>query len=270
MPARKNANKLTGMLDRLEAAYGPLMPSEDAVEAGVLTLLAIHAPRLSTVQTRQSLREWFVDWNEMRVADPWDITHAMAAGGDSGARAFATATLRMLRSLHSVLNRAGFDRAVADPDADVDALIDKMRGVPMPARAVMRAVLAGGDAWRPDKEMSKLVQKLGLCAKTTSLTKVGRALADQSSPDDRLRGHYLLARYAVRKDGDEDPLATTRARRAPAKKSAAKATKPAKATAAKSTKTSTKTASKKPAAKKPAAKKPAAKKSKKPAAKRSG
>ena len=94
MASRSKTAQLSDLLDRLEAEYGPLVPTEDPVEAGLMALLAEHAPDVSRVQSRQALREWVVDWNEMRVADPWDISHAVAPGGHAGARAFSRARVR--------------------------------------------------------------------------------------------------------------------------------------------------------------------------------
>ncbi len=261
--------RMGDLLDRLEAAYGSLVPSEDPVEAGLMTLLAAHAPNLSTVQTRQALREWFVDWNEMRVADPWDIMNAIGANGDGAARAFARAAVKCLRSLHGVLNRCKFDLVEADPESDVAALVARMRGAPPATKVVMLAVLARDGTWRPDKETSKLVQKIGLSPKTSSLAKVGRALAEQAAEGDRMRAHYLLARYAHRSSDDDDPLAPRRKKAAAkkaappkksaAKKTASKKTAPAKKAPAKKPAAKTKTAPKKSAAKKaPASKKASA------------
>ncbi len=232
MPNRAKPSRLVETLDRLEQAYGVLVGSEDAVEAAILALLAEHAPDLSKVQSRQALREWFVDWNEMRVADPWDISSALGAGGHSGARAFAKAALKMLGSVHAVLNRCSFDRARANPEADLEAVVAKMRNVPPHARAVMLAVLAEDDEWRPDKEVAKFVQKVGLVPKTTSLPKIAKALAAAAGEDDRLRAHYLLTRYAHRSDDDADPLAGAaapkRAEKSTDAEPAAPAAKPAK------------------------------------------
>ena len=52
MAARSKKSQIDGMLDRLEAAYGPLVPSEDPIEAGLMTLLAEHAPDLANATTR--------------------------------------------------------------------------------------------------------------------------------------------------------------------------------------------------------------------------
>ena len=260
MSPRKSA-ALTRVLDRLEVSYGVLVPSDDAVEAGILALLAHHAPHLSSVKTRQALREWFVNWNELRVADPWDIAHAIGAKSDPQAAAFARATLKFMKSLHHRLNRTSFDLVQADPDADVAAIVGAMRGVPAPSKCVMLAVLAGEGEWRIDKETSKLVQGMSLAPKSTSTAKTGRALAEQAKDDDRLRAHYLLARYAHRPGDDEDPLATT-SRRTP-KKAGAKKTSSRKTAKSTGKKAAAKKATKKTAAKKTAkraAKKTASKK----------
>ena len=257
MAARSKTAKMSELLDRLEGEYGPLVPTEDPVEAGLLALLAEHAPDLSRVQSRQALREWVVDWNEMRVADPWDVSNAVGPGGHAGARKFARAALKMLSSLQDVANRCAFDRALADPEADVEVLVDKMRGVGPHVRAVMKTTLAEDGEWKPDKEVSKVVQKLGLVPKTTSLTKVAKGLASISSEDDRLRAHYLLARYAHRPDGSDDPLDK------PASAKSTKSSKPAKKAAKKPAK---KASAKKTTAKKPAKK--ATKKATKKAAKK--
>ena len=252
MASRSKTAQLSELLDRLEAEYGPLVATEDPVEAGLMALLAEHAPDISRVQTRQALREWVVDWNEMRVADSWDISHAIAPGGHDGARVFSRAALKFLKTLQDKVNRCSFDRALADPDVDVDVLVDKLRGVPEHARAVMKTTLSEAGEWKPDKEIAKLVQKLGLVAKTTSLTKIAQGLAAIADPEDRARAHYLLTRYVHRAADAPDPLG------APAKKPA-KPAKPAK-------KAGTKKAVKQTAAKKTPAKK-AAKKTAKPASK---
>jgi endonuclease III len=223
MAARSKKSQLSGILDQLESAYGPLVQTEDPIEAGLMTLLAEHAPDLAVVQTRQALREWFVDWNEMRVADPWDVSNVVKSGGNAGARKFSRAARRLLKSTHAALNRCAFDRALADPELDLDALVDKMRNVPPHTKAVLKAALAGEGEWKPDKEVSKVVQKLGLVAKTTSLNKVASALDALADESDRLRAHYLLTRYAHRPAESDDPLTT--GAKTPAKKAAKKTSK---------------------------------------------
>ena len=194
------------ILDRLEVEYGPLVEAGDPVEAGVLALLAWHAPRFAVQPVRDRIREAFVDWNEARVADVWDVTHAMGAKASPEARAFASKMLRFLRSLHSTLNRCQFDLVLADPEADVAMLIEKMRGAPPPVKSTVLAAVDPERQWHIRTEVSKLVQKWGLVAKTTSVKKAGRGLADLAEPGDRLRAHYLLTRYALRKDSENDPL----------------------------------------------------------------
>jgi len=254
MPGRSKNARMGEILDRLESAYGTLVPSDDPVEAGLMALLATHAPDLSRVQTRQALREWVVDWNEMRVADPWDISNAIAPGGHAGARAFARAALKMLATLQDVANRCTFDRVLADPEVDVDVLVDKMRGVAPHVRAVIKAALSESGEWKPDKEVAKVVQKLGLVPKTTSLQKIAKGLADSSRPEDMARAHYLLTRYAHRPDGSDDPLeapskaapkSSVAAEKKPAKAAKTKAAKPAKKAAKKVAKKAAKAASKK-------------------------
>ena len=262
MPSRSKSAQMTTILERLEAAYGPLVPSDDPVEAGLMALLAEHAPDLSRVQTRQALREWVVDWNEMRVADPWDIAHAMAPGGHAGARAFSRAALRLLAAIHDATNRCSFERALADPEVDVDTMIDKMRGVAPHVRAVMKAALSESGDWKPDKDVSKAVQSLGLVPKTTSIPKVSKSLASICGADDRMRAHYHLTRYAHRAADAPDPLAGggAGAVRKPSKKGAAKAGGGASGTASKSpSNNGTARPVKKPAGK--SVKKPAATKS---------
>jgi endonuclease III len=249
--------ELKTVLDRLEKAYGTLHPSGDPVEAGVMTLLAEHAPHLDADGVCESLRAWFVDWNEARVADPWDVTNAIDAGGDAGARAFAKATLRFLRSLHEVLNRCAFDRALADPDTDIEKLIGRMRGAPPATRAVMLAVLDGEEGWHVSNDMSKLAQSLGLIPRTTSARKAGKSLEGLARPVDRLRAHYLLARYAARDPEGDDPLSKPRARKKAAAKKPASSRKPAAKKASSRKPAAKKASSSRKPAKKAAAKKPA-------------
>src|SRR5882724_12001968 len=101
----------------------------------------MQAPKFSNVETRDRLREAFVDWNEMRVSDAWDVSTAMEAGGDAEARAFGRASLRFLESINAVLHRTSFEAAKNDPNADLSATIEKMRGAPPPVKAVVLAVL---------------------------------------------------------------------------------------------------------------------------------
>jgi len=225
MAARSKKARLAEILDQLEPTYGVLVSSEDPIESGLMTLLAEHAPDLSLVQTRQALREWFVDWNEMRVADPWDVSNVVKSGGNAGARKFARAALRLLKGVHGAVHRCSFDRALANPELDVDALVDKMRNVPVHTKAVMKAALGGEGEWRPDKHVSKVVQSLGLVAKTTSLNKVAKALEALVDEPERLRAHYLLTCYANRSADAVDPLASTGKKAATKKISAKKATK---------------------------------------------
>ncbi len=206
MTSRSKAGDLTDVLDKLEARYGRLVPSDDAVEAGVLTLLAMHAPKFGNVETRDRLREAFVDWNEMRVSDPWDVAGALDAPDDAEARAFGRAALRFLDSINAVLHRTSFDAAEADPNADLAAIVEKMRGAPAPVKAVVLAVLDATGGWHPGTEMAKTLQKLGVVGKTTSSAKAGKEAQEAAGSEDRLRAHYLLTRYAVREKQDDDPL----------------------------------------------------------------
>lgn len=206
MSGRSKAAQLTDALDKLEARYGKLVPSDDPVEAGLLTLLATHAPALSSTETRDRLRDAFVDWNEMRTADAWDVATAMEAGGDAGARAFGRAALRFLESISAVLHRTSFDAVRNDPQADLPAVVEKMRGAPPPVKAVVLAVLDASGGWHPGPEMIKTLQKLGVIGKTSSAAKAGKEAHDSAGSEDRLRAHYLLTRYGCREKDEDDPL----------------------------------------------------------------
>lgn len=295
----QQAKALARILSTLETEYGSIQPTDDPVEAGFLALLAEHAPEFSTDSVRDHLRMAFVDWNEMRVAEPWDIVVAMGAGGKPAARKFAKATGKYLRSLHGVLNRCSFDGL--DPDSDPEPLVNKMRGVPATAKLVVLSIVKGGAA--PSQDMSKFLQKHGIIPKTTSVNKAAKSLLGVCSSEELLRAHYLLGRYLTRPKDSADPLEGGSPRPAPAKavveapaeeapaeeaaapapapekaaktakkpaaKKAVKA-KPAKTTASK--KAAKSTAAKKPAkkaAKKTTTKKPAAKKAAKKSAKKS-
>jgi hypothetical protein len=218
----KNA-QLAAALDRLEARYGKLVTSDDPVEAGVLTLLAMHASKFSTPATRERLREAFVDWNEMRVSDPWDVAVALEAPDDPQARAFGRAALRFLESMNAVLHRTSFEAAKADPQADLGAVLEKMRGAPPPVRAVVLAVLDAAGGWRPGPEMAKTLQKIGVVGKTSSAAKAGKEAQEAAEKGDRLRAHYLLTRYGVREKDEDDPLDGDAKKPAPAEKKPKKA-----------------------------------------------
>ena len=233
MAGRSKAAQLTEALDRLEARYGKLVPSEDAVEAGVLTLLAMQAPKFSNVETRDRLRDAFVDWNEMRVCDAWDVATAMEAGGDAEARAFGRAALRFLESMNAVLHRTSFEAARNDPNADVAAIVEKMRGAPPPVKAVVLAVLDASGGWHPGAEMAKTLQRLGVIGKTASAVKAGKEAQEAAGSEDRLRAHYLLTRYACREKEEDDPLAGVGGAKRAAKPAAEKKPKAAKAAKAK-------------------------------------
>lgn len=234
MSGRSKAAQLTDALDRLEARYGKLVPSDDAVEAGVLTLLAMQAPKYSNVETRDRLREAFVDWNEMRVSDAWDVSTAMEAGGDAESRAFGRAALRFLESMNAVLHRTSFEAAKNDLNADLPAIVEKMRGAPPPVKAVVLAVLDSTGGWHPGTEMAKTLQKLGVIGKTASAVKAGKEAQEAAGSEDRLRAHYLLTRYACREKEEDDPLAGVGGGKRAAKAASEKKPKGAKAAKAKS------------------------------------
>lgn len=196
-----------GVLDRLEEAYGHLVDPGDPIEAGVLALLAAHAPKLAQEKTRDALRESFVDWNEARVADPWDVTNAIGAGGDAEARAFARALLRFLASFHNMFNRVSFDLPPSEQPPDIAVALTKMRGAPAYVVAVVLAARDPEGGWHPVAETVKAAQAARLAPRTTSAPKVAKALADAVPPQDRLRAHYLLTRYGMREKDAPDPLA---------------------------------------------------------------
>lgn len=230
MAGKPKDNVLVDVLDRLEAGYGKLVSSDDPVEAGVLTLLAMHAPKLSNATTRDRLREGFVDWNEMRVADAWDVSVAMEAGADPEARAFGRAAVRFLESINAVLHRTSFDALKIDPAADLTAILEKMRGAPPPVKAVVIAALDSSGGWHPGPDMAKTLQRLGVIGKTSSAAKAGKEAQEVSSPKDRLRAHYLLTRYSLREKEEADPLeGAGGGKRVAAPKKPKDATKPAKA-----------------------------------------
>jgi hypothetical protein len=204
---RSKAAQLGEALDKLESRYGRLVPSDDPIEAGVLTLLAMQAPKHSNAETRDRLREAFVDWNEMRVSDAWDVSTAMEAGSDADARAFGKAALRFLESINAVLHRTSFEAVKSDPNADLPAVVEKMRGAPPPVKAVVLAVLDASGGWHPGPEMAKTLQKLGVVGKTASSAKAGKEAQEAAGSEDRLRAHYLLTRYGCREKEEDDPLA---------------------------------------------------------------
>lgn len=230
MPGRSKAAQLTEALDRLETRYGKLLASDDPIEAGILTLLAMHASKHSTTEMRDRLRDAFVDWNEMRTADAWDVTTAMEVEGDPEARAFAKAALRFLESIDAVLHRTSFEAVKNDPQADLPAVLEKMRGAPPPVKAVVLAVLDASGGWHPGAEMTKVLQKLGVIGKTASAARAGKEAQEAAASEDRLRAHYLLTRYAVREKDEPDPLeaAGRRAAKPAGEKKAKAAAKSAK------------------------------------------
>lgn len=205
--AAKAASALKEALPRLEKAYGRLLPASDPVEGGAMALLALHAPSFSTEEARDRVRTAFVDWNEVRVADPWDVTTALDASGSAEARAFARALLRYLESLHTVLNRCSFDVPAGETAPDWEASLSKMRGATPGVRAVCLAMVSGDDAWVASADVVKAAVKLGLSGKTTSGAKVGAALAELAAPADRLRVLYLLGSWGGRSKDAPDPLA---------------------------------------------------------------
>jgi hypothetical protein len=162
---------------------------------------------MSNVETRDRLREAFVDWNEMRVSDAWDVSTAMEAGGDAESRAFGRAALRFLESMNAVLHRTSFESVKNDLNADPAATVEKMRGAPPPVKAVVLAVLDSSGGWHPGPEMAKTLQKLGVIGKTASAAKAGKEAQEAAGSEDRLRAHYLLTRYACREKEEDDPLA---------------------------------------------------------------
>lgn len=202
----KTASALKEALSRLEKAYGRYVTPGDPVEAGVMAVLAQTAPAWSTEETRDRIRQAFVDWNEARSADPWDVTNAMEAGADPDARAFARAMLRFLESLHTVLNRVSFEVPAGEAVPDYPAALEKMRGATPAARAVCLAMITPENGWHATPDMVKAALKLGVVAKTGSATKVAAALQEAAGADDRLRAHYLLARYGGRTKDEPDPL----------------------------------------------------------------
>lgn len=219
------ASSLGAVLDKLEAAYGSYVAPGDAVEAGILASLAAHAPAHSTEAVRDRLRAAFSDWNEMRVADPWDVTVAMECGPDPAARAFARAALRFLDSLHQTINRCNFDAPATEPRPDWIASMEKVRGASPAAKACVLAFLdAENGGWHATADIVKAATKLSLTPKTTSAAKIAQALAASCEADSRMRCHYLLASYGARGKDDPDPLGAAPARKkspakAPAKKS---------------------------------------------------
>ncbi len=227
MPHRAKA-ALTDALDRLEGRYGRLVTSEDPVEAGLMTLLAVHDPARSKPETRDLLRAAFVDWNEARVSDPWDIVTAIGAGDDPAAREFARAAIRFLESLNTVLHRTSLDAVAADPQTDVDAVLEKLRGATPEVRAVVRATMDKEGGWHPGAEMVKALQKIGVVGKTTSAAKAGKEAQDAGDASDRMRAHYLLTRYGCRPKEEDDPLETARRGKGGEKKAAGAKAKSAK------------------------------------------
>jgi hypothetical protein len=236
MSGRSKPALLVEALDKLESKYGKLVPSADPVEAGVLTLLAMHAPKFSNAASRDRLREAFIDWNEMRVSDPWDVASALEADGDPESRAFGRAAVRFLESINAVLHRTSFDAAKSEPNADMSAVVEKMRGAPAPVKAVVLAALDSTGGWHPGGEMAKTLQRLGVVGKTASAAKAGKEAQESAGDEDRLRAHYLLTRYATREKEEDDPLKGVggggRAPKAPAEKKPKSGGKPAKAKAA--------------------------------------
>ena len=235
MAGRSKTALLSEALDKLEAKYGKLAPSGDPVEAGVLTLLAMHAPKLSNAASRDRLREAFIDWNEMRVSDPWDVASALDADGDAESRAFGRAAVRFLESINAVLHRTSFEAAKNDPAADLGAIVERMRGAPPPVKAVVLAALDSDGGWHPGTEMAKALQRLGVVGKTASAAKAGKEAQDAADEKDRLRAHYLLTRYACREKEEDDPLKGVgggRGGKASAEKKPKSGGKPAKSKAA--------------------------------------
>jgi endonuclease III len=174
----------------------------------VFAILAERAPSRTARAAFERLREAFVDWNELRIAEVREIAeHLRGLGERAAVHARAELLRRTLQALFDARDTVRIEFAREEDEAEVARALHTVPGLsPGIAAAVIARALPEPPV-RLGAGISRVGQRVGFLPRTGGEAKQVQVLASGARDNDRrVALHYILAEHADKACLPKGPL----------------------------------------------------------------
>ena len=195
------ASKMAKAMEALARVHGrepARNPGDGPLDHLVYGIIAGRAPQQKARQAFERLREGFVDWNELRVAEAREIVQHMDGLGET-AELYARAELlrRTLQALFDARDTVRIDLSKAEDEEEVLRALGMVPGL---SPGIVAAVAAKADPDPPIRlgpGMARVAQRIGIVPRSGGEAKTAAALASLAGEGEaRVLAHYLLGEHA--------------------------------------------------------------------------
>ena len=230
------AKKLRGLMRKVKAEPAPTEPPTDPIQQIIYAFMLWETTRRQADQAYGRLTRAFVDINELRVSDPYEILQAM---GDRYSKADERA-LKLRETLNAIYNNehaVSLEGLKDQSKRDARAYLDSLTGIePFVAASVMLHSL-GGHAVPVDEQLVAKLKRDGIVDEEAALGDVQSFLENNIKAADGLKAHDTLRTY-VESGGSSAARTTKKSSKKTTKKSTKKKSSKKKSSKKKSTKKS--------------------------------
>jgi len=185
-------------LARVYGKEGARNPGSKALDHLVYGVMAGRSPQRVARRAFERLQGAFVDWNELRVAEPREIAEHLTGLGDREDVRGRAELLR--RTLQALFDARDTVRIVMETPEDEQEVMRALGTVPGLSAGLVAAVIARDRPEPPIRLLpgvSRMAQRLGVIPRTGGEAKQAAALgAATGSGESRVLMHFLLAEHA--------------------------------------------------------------------------
>ena len=199
MPARgAKLGRILEELAKVQGKEGARNPGTKALDHLVYGVMAGASPQRAARKAFESLQGAFVDWNELRVAEPREILEHLTGLGDrEDLRGRAELLRRTLQAPFDARDTVRIEMETPEDEQEVMRALGTVPGLP----AGLVAAVVARDRPEPPVRLlpgiSRMAQRLGVIPRTGGEVKQAAALAAAAGPGEaRVLMHFLLAGHA--------------------------------------------------------------------------
>ncbi len=207
MPDRRGRS-LGKTLEALAKSYGKepsRNPGDTPLDHLVYGIIAGNSPQQKARAAFQDLREGYVDWNELRIAEPREIVeHLEGLGEREELSARAELLRRTLQSLFDARDTVRIELEKTEPggSAEEQEVVRALGTVPGLSPGLVAAVMVRAVPEPPIRLTSgiaRVAQRIGIIPRSGGEAKQAAVLASAAGDrDSRILLHFLLGEHAER------------------------------------------------------------------------